>query len=381
MKTTVTSDIRTRMLILAVVMGGVAAVPVEAGYVFTNFDGPPPNDKGTIVSGINNHGAVGGKVDDADFNETGFIGVPNGVLTPFGLPHGPGTDSLLTVLGGINDLGQVVGNSAPSTPGVPGEPIQLFQDGEMTPLALPDDFGGTAPRGINNAGTIAGSFNDLIRHKARGFVRAATGEYTRFDATPTTLFTVVSGINNADTIVGNYSILNAFTAGYLRDAAGVITLLPNPAAIGGIAVHNLNYNGINDQGVTVGVFSDAAENFYGFLRDPAGNFTLVQNPIRPLSSALIGINNSGTLLGEYLDAGSIEHGFIAVPGATGDVNCDGSKNGADVQAFVLVLTNPTAFVAAHPNCPILNGDFDGDGRVTATDVPGMVQCLLNGFCP
>jgi aminopeptidase N len=45
----------------------------------------------------------------------------------------------------------------------------------------------------------------------------------------------------------------------------------------------------------------------------------------------------------------------------GDVNCDGTVDLADINPFVLLLTNEAAWRAAYPGCPILNGDINGDG--------------------
>ena len=363
---------------LYVVTGILLAAQADAGLVFTNFDGPPPNDDGLSISGVNNHGVVIGAVFDADFNKRGFVGVPPGPFDEFALPVGDGHVFLQTQLGGINDADVAVAYT-PTNPGVPGNPLLLFAQGSFTTLpALPDDFGGTSARGINNAGTIAGSFNDLVQFKPRGYVRDADGTYTRFDATPTTEFTSVSGINNNGVIVGSYSILHAFTAGFLRAADGTIKLLDTPAQIGGIAVSNISYGAINDQGVSVGSFVDAANNFYGFIRDASGTFALVQAPANPLESALVGINDAGLLVGIWIDPQTgAAHGFLARPEGNGDLNCDGTVNFADINPFVLALSNPTGYAQQYPDCNVLNGDINGDGRVDFGDINPFVG-LLSG---
>ncbi len=45
----------------------------------------------------------------------------------------------------------------------------------------------------------------------------------------------------------------------------------------------------------------------------------------------------------------------------GDVNCDGTVGLADINPFVLLLTDEPAWRAAYPGCPVLNGDINGDG--------------------
>lgn len=362
-------------------IASLAVKEARADFVFTNFDGPPPNAGGVQLSGINNNGAILGVVLDANFNEQGFIRNAAGSITPFALPNGSVNDPFQTQLGGINDNDVVVGY-LPTSPGLPGNPLLVFQNGVVTDrITLPPEFGGTSVRGINNAGVMAGSVNDLVAHKPRGYVRNTAGIFTKFDATPTTLFTAAQGINNNGTIVGVYSVLNAITAGFERSADGTITLLPTPATIGGIAVVTINYNKINDSGVTVGSFQDPTPAFFGFVRDAQGNFTLVQSPDSPNNSGLLGINNGGTVAGTFIGAAGAARPFLAVPGDNGDLNCNGTKDGEDLQDFVLALLNPAAFIAVHPNCPILNGDFTGDRHLEVDDVPGMVNCLLNGFCP
>ena len=45
----------------------------------------------------------------------------------------------------------------------------------------------------------------------------------------------------------------------------------------------------------------------------------------------------------------------------GDVNCDGSINFADINPFVLYLSNFAAWQTTYANCPVQNGDINGDG--------------------
>lgn len=52
----------------------------------------------------------------------------------------------------------------------------------------------------------------------------------------------------------------------------------------------------------------------------------------------------------------------------GDMNCDGYRNGDDVQAFVQAMLSPAAYAAAFPACVLKNGDYNGDELVTIADV-------------
>jgi hypothetical protein len=60
----------------------------------------------------------------------------------------------------------------------------------------------------------------------------------------------------------------------------------------------------------------------------------------------------------------------------GDMNCDGLRNGDDVQPFVLALLDPAGYAAAHPACVRKNGDFNGDELVTVSDVGQFSNALL-----
>lgn len=72
--------------------------------------------------------------------------------------------------------------------------------------------------------------------------------------------------------------------------------------------------------------------------------------------------------------------LVTVPGSAveyraGDLNCDGGVDGFDIEAFVLALTDPAAYLLAYPGCHIENGDVNGDGSVNGFDVDRFVDLL------
>lgn len=68
--------------------------------------------------------------------------------------------------------------------------------------------------------------------------------------------------------------------------------------------------------------------------------------------------------------------YTAVPAAVpGDVNCDGSINTFDIDAFVLALTNPTGYATAFPDCNLLNADCNRDGQVNTFDIDAFVDLI------
>ncbi len=61
--------------------------------------------------------------------------------------------------------------------------------------------------------------------------------------------------------------------------------------------------------------------------------------------------------------------------AYGDLNCDGVIDPADIDPFVLALTDPAAYEAAYPGCEILRGDCNHDGVVDFDDVNPFISLL------
>ena len=62
-------------------------------------------------------------------------------------------------------------------------------------------------------------------------------------------------------------------------------------------------------------------------------------------------------------------------GLKGDVNCDGNIDFGDINPFVLLLTNPAAWQAQYPTCPMSNGDINEDGVVNFGDINPFVRLL------
>jgi len=59
------------------------------------------------------------------------------------------------------------------------------------------------------------------------------------------------------------------------------------------------------------------------------------------------------------------------------MNCDGLVNFADINPFVLALTNPAQYQIKHPGCPIENADINRDGLVGFADINPFVAWLVN----
>jgi hypothetical protein len=84
-------------------------------------------------------------------------------------------------------------------------------------------------------------------------------------------------------------------------------------------------SGINNEGTIMGVYVDANTLYHGFLRSPGGKFITLDAPgagasvgtrFRKspgginISTRSININNQGTITGNYVDSNNVSHGFL-----------------------------------------------------------------------
>jgi len=59
----------------------------------------------------------------------------------------------------------------------------------------------------------------------------------------------------------------------------------------------------------------------------------------------------------------------------GDMDCDGTVGFGDINPFVTALSNPSAYHAEFPNCPIDNADINFDGKFDFGDINPFVALL------
>jgi predicted membrane protein len=81
---------------------------------------------------------------------------------------------------------------------------------------------------INTAGMIAGYYEDISHF---GFIRAADGTFTTFNAPGAGIYgTVAYSINTAGAVAGWYFDANSLAHGFVRAADGTITSFDPPGA-------------------------------------------------------------------------------------------------------------------------------------------------------
>jgi len=120
---------------------------------------------------------------------------------------------------------------------------------------------------------------------------------------------------------------------------------------------------------------------WGFHAAVLDEYDIFQNPY--FHSQLDSVETSGYI--DYAYATALTRGvmgwLVDAAGVTprhpaGDMNCDATVDTADVNPFVLALTDPAGYAAAYPDCHWANADFNGDNEVNFADINPFVVVLL-----
>ena len=190
-----------------------------------------------------------------------------------------------------------------------------------------DDFNGTFPAGINDAGLIAGYYIDAS-NVSHGFLRSPSGSFTTFDApgagTAPGQGTIVHGLNLQGSIVGSFLGANTYQ-GYVRTPEGKFKTFAAPGACNmsvDEGCHGTGAWNINFFGTIVGPYEDTSGNFvaHTFVRSSDGRFMTFEVPGSSmqagqgtLPASLSGLNDFGAITGLYYDANNVFHGFLRKP--------------------------------------------------------------------
>ncbi len=100
-----------------------------------------------------------------------------------------------------------------------------------------------------------------------------------------------------------------------------------------------------------------------FLANVQAHYAFPDNPFNP-----IGFVEGGQLLALY-----VPQSF-----RTGDMNCDGTVNFEDIDAFVTALASASAYAQQYPACARILADTSGDGSVDFNDIDDFVSVLIGG---
>ena len=225
---------------------------VVAGFLMEKdhfIDVAIPGSPWTELVGINAHGVAVGDFSDDLGNWWDFVRSRDGTIEflPPVVPGAQGNEEGI----GINNEGTIVGTYRLSAPpagsyGIAGSSGFIFKDGVYSTFNYPNAIG-THPTAINDHGDIVGIFRDAnnVRH---GFL-LKDGSFSSIDV-PVAIGGTIGGtygegINNAGEVVGRYLDSNSVVHGFVL-SKGVYTTLDFPGASDSAAF------GLNDHGQIVG---------------------------------------------------------------------------------------------------------------------------------
>ena len=251
-----------------------------------SFDAPgadttPGDLNGTYPSSINVWGFITGSYQGADTVFHGFLRSPEGRFTTF---EAPGAD---TTAGSFN---------------------------------------GTSPNSINDLGVITGSYTDANGF-SHGFLRSPDGKFTTFDVPGVGGFgSTPIAINLEGAVVGYYTDAIPEFHAFLRSPNGTFTTWSGPGACDNgqpNGCYGSSATNINIFGIAVGGFEDNSGNFvdHGLIRRPDGTLTTFDVPGAGTGlyqgsgcpGCARGLNQLGAIAGTYIDANSVQHGFLRSP--------------------------------------------------------------------
>jgi hypothetical protein len=237
-------------------------------------------------------------------------------------------------------------------------------------------YQGTVGVQINPAGLIIGYyFTGSSTVGAYGFVRTPDGNFQSF-AAPGEYLTYPQSINSKAAVAG-YSYQNAVASGFVRDPSGDLTTIEVPGAGTGYAQGTFAWN-INAVGEIAGTYIDGNSVSHGFLRAPDGTISTFDVPGAgsganqgTYMASYEGLSAAGAVVGWYLDANSVNHGYLRAPdGAITVFDAPGAGTGANQGTFAYGVTPviPGVYIdgdnVMHGFVRSLGGDF------TTIDVPG-----------
>jgi uncharacterized membrane protein len=162
-----------------------------------------------------------------------------------------------------------------------------------------DSAGGTAVNAVANNGALVGFGMNAAQTVLTSFIR-------NLDGTSTVLNTgnngFANGINVNDTVVGQALVGNTIEA-FVLNGPLLSFLPPNPTGSGQTAF------GINDNGIVVGQYVNTGTTNPGFVYSN-GTFTALNPTVNAFQTFAQGVNDNGLVTGFYSVDGVHEHGFF-----------------------------------------------------------------------
>jgi hypothetical protein len=255
------------------------------------------------------------------------VGAQEAHIITFDAPNSGTLPYIGTQAKGINSFGTVTGSVTDNNYGTHG--FVRTSDGRFTNFDAPGAdpvVGCTCPSAVNDLGTVAGYYIDK-NGVSHGFLRSPDGKFTAFDVSEAGANgTFPIGLNLEGAVVGYALDSNDLFHAFLRTPDGKIYAFVAPGSCDtgtstgcyGSAAFN-----INAFGIIVGGFEDNSGNFvgHGLIRYPDGTLKTFEAPGAGTGSyqctgcpgCALGFNQWGAIAGVYIDANSVQHGFLRSP--------------------------------------------------------------------
>ena len=272
------------------------AVPVQAGYTFTNVFNPADVTFNQLL-GINNAGTIGG------YFGSGLSGHPNQgytvappSYTSFTSENFP--NSVQTQVVAINNTGYTAGFYIDAMGVQHGftDIGNTFQTVDNPQGAVSGGGGGTQLLSLND-NNLASGFYVNAAGNMQGFtvMLGTTPTFSPLSFLPAgTIMSQAGGINNSGMVSGFYENSGMVIAGFFYD--------PTTSTLRTLMVPGSTFTeafGLNNKGQVVGIYDDAMGVQHGFVWQ-GGNFTTIDAPgIAPGTTTLNGINDQGQFVGFY----------------------------------------------------------------------------------
>jgi hypothetical protein len=303
---------------------GIADSGDNAAPHFTTFEAPGAGTRagqGTLANSVNTAGAIAGAYTDANGAEHGFVRAANGTITEFDAPGG--TDTLATFAEAINAAGAITGyyvnyhqGSGQDYPGYHG--FVRAASGRFTTFEAlgAGNIGGqgTIPLSINAAGTVTG-YTVGDEGDSQGFLRVSSGASSELWFMG--LGTWAVSINAGGDVAGWYYDLGAGSHGFVDLANNTQISFDAPGSAGG-GFYGTYAVSINKAGTVAGYYFDANNVYHGLVRDVSGTITGFDAPGAGTGSGqgtyAVSIDAAGAIAGYYIDLSGAYHGFVRAEG-------------------------------------------------------------------
>jgi YD repeat-containing protein len=222
------------------------------------------------------------------------------VMQTFDYPYVVGATA--TMPQKISDQSDTVGSVIDASGTIQGFIFKLRDGHFSNPIVDPNDTGHeTQGRGIN-----------IKRHVVGEYLNGSDGTYHGYkmihpDFLPLdvagALETIPLGINNDEVFVGTVTLSDTTHPAFIS-SHGVVTTFAVPGAIATFAYQ------VNASSQIIGYYVDAGGIRHGYTRDSAGNLTFPIDAPGSTETILFGNNDANWGVGRYTDANGMTHGLF-----------------------------------------------------------------------